>query len=384
MTVAPRGRYPNKLGFGSAAGRRTLLAMASERARRRCREQVVELTQRPADPFMLRFRIVELLRSAVGFDRWCWPVCDPDSGLGTTAVGDHDYWPALPRLLLLDQRLDAPDTLPMLVRARARAGQNLGLRFLDVLGPIGIGDELRVPLRDRHGLWGCLDLMRSSDDPPFTDEDRELLDALVPALAAVTRRSTAASASGGGAPPLPAGVLVLDADLDVRASTAGARAWLAQLVPPNLPFAQLAASGVVFNVASRVLARPTPAGTGARRTQLPARARVRSITGAWAVVEADALDPLDRTVAVTIRPAAASEILDLRFLALDLTARERELVSLLLDGSDTRTISERLFLSPHTVQDHLKSIFEKTGVRNRKELVATLARTNAPDPALDG
>jgi DNA-binding CsgD family transcriptional regulator len=384
MTVAPRGRYPNKLGFGSAAGRRTLLAMASERARRRCREQVAELTQRPADPFMLRFRIVELLRSAVGFDRWCWPVCDPDSGLGTTAVGDHDYWPALPRLLLLDQRLDAPDTLPMLVRARARGGQDVGLRFLDVLGPMGIGDELRVPLRDRHGLWGCLDLMRSSDDPPFTDEDRELLDALVPALAAVTRRSTAASASGGGAPPLPAGVLVLDADLDVRASTAGARAWLAQLVPPNLPFAQLAASGVVFNVASRVLARPTPAGTGARRTQLPARARVRSITGAWAVVEADALDPLDRTVAVTIRPAAASEILDLRFLALDLTARERELVSLLLDGSDTRTISERLFLSPHTVQDHLKSIFEKTGVRNRKELVATLARTNAPDPALDG
>jgi DNA-binding CsgD family transcriptional regulator len=358
--------------------------MASERARRRCREQVAELTQRPADPFMLRFRIVELLRSAVGFDRWCWPVCDPDSGLGTTAVGDHDYWPALPRLLLLDQRLDAPDTLPMLVRARARGGQDVGLRFLDVLGPMGIGDELRVPLRDRHGLWGCLDLMRSSDDPPFTDEDRELLDALVPALAAVTRRSTAASASGGGAPPLPAGVLVLDADLDVRASTAGARAWLAQLVPPNLPFAQLAASGVVFNVASRVLARPTPAGTGARRTQLPARARVRSITGAWAVVEADALDPLDRTVAVTIRPAAASEILDLRFLALDLTARERELVSLLLDGSDTRTISERLFLSPHTVQDHLKSIFEKTGVRNRKELVATLARTNAPDPALDG
>jgi DNA-binding CsgD family transcriptional regulator len=385
MTVAPRGRYPNKLGFGSAAGRRTLLAMASERARRRCREQVAELTQRPADPFMLRFRIVELLRSAVGFDRWCWPVCDPDSGLGTTAVGDHDYWPALPRLLLLDQRLDAPDTLPMLVRARARGGQDVGLRFLDVLGPIGIGDELRVPLRDRHGLWGCLDLMRSSDDPPFTDEDRELLDALVPALAAVTRRSTAASASGGGAPPLPSGVLVLDADLDVRASTAGARAWLAQLVPPNLPFAELAAYGVVFNVASRVLARPTGSGhPDMRHTQLPARARVRSSTGAWAVVEADTLDPFDGTVAVTIRPAAASEILDLRFLALDLTARERELVSLLLDGSDTRTISERLFLSPHTVQDHLKSIFEKTGVRNRKELVATLARTNAPDPALDG
>jgi DNA-binding CsgD family transcriptional regulator len=345
--------------------------MASERARRRCREQVVELTQRPADPFMVRFRIIELLRPVVGFDRWCWPACDPGSGLGTTALGDHDYWPLLQRLLLLDQRLDAADTLPMLVAARARSGRYPGLRFLDVLGPTGIGDELRVPLRDRHGLWGCLDLMRSSDDPPFTAEDRDLLDALAPTLAAVTRRSAAASAGSGDALPPPAGVLILDAELNIRASTPGARAWLSQLVPANLPSAELAAKGVVFNVASRVLARSTTAAP-IPPNALPARSRVRSMTGAWAVVEADVLDPLEGTVAVTIRPAAASEILDLRLLAHDLTARERELVSLVLGGSDTRTVSEQLFLSPHTVQDHLKSIFDKTGVRTRKELVATL------------
>lgn len=379
MTGAPRGRYPNNLGLVVCQSVRTLTEMASERARRRCREQVVELTQRPSDPFELRFRIVEVMRPIVGFDRWCWPVCDPSSGLATTAVGDHDYWAMLPRLLLLDQRLDAPDTLPMLVHARARGEQDVGLRFLDVLGPIGIGDELRVPLRDKHGLWGCLDLMRSSDDPPFTEADRELLDTLAPALASVTRRSTAAGATAAAAPPPPAGVLVLDADLDVRASTAGARAWLAQLVPPNLPFAEFAASAVVFNVASRVLARPTAPDPQGTHPQPPARARVRSVTGAWAVVEAEALDPLDRTVAVTIRPAAASEILDLRFLAYDLTARERQLASLVLGGSDTRAVSERLFLSPHTVQDHLKSIFEKTGVRTRKELVATLAGISAEE-----
>ncbi len=130
MTVAPSGRYPNNLGFDGAATGSTLLEMASERARRRCREPVVELTQRPADPFMVRFRIVELLRPVVGFDRWCWPACDPGSGLGTTAVGDHDYWPALPRLLLLDQRLDAPDTLPMLVGARARGERDVVLRLV--------------------------------------------------------------------------------------------------------------------------------------------------------------------------------------------------------------------------------------------------------------
>jgi hypothetical protein len=63
---------------------------------------MVSVDRRPGFRFSLRFRIVEVLRPVVGFDRWCWPACDPGSGLGTTAVGDHDYSSALPRFLLLD------------------------------------------------------------------------------------------------------------------------------------------------------------------------------------------------------------------------------------------------------------------------------------------
>jgi DNA-binding NarL/FixJ family response regulator len=77
-------------------------------------------------------------------------------------------------------------------------------------------------------------------------------------------------------------------------------------------------------------------------------------------------------VAVTIRPAAAQDVLDLRLIAYDLTLRQRQLVHALLDGSDTKGVSERLFLSPHTVNDHVKAIFGKVGVRTRKELIATL------------
>lgn len=329
---------------------------------------MVALSGATGDPVALRLEMVELLRPVVGFDRWCWPVCDPASGLATTALGEHDYWAVLPRLLLLDQRLDADDALPALAAPRATGRRNPGLRFTDVLGPVGIGDELRVPLRDRHGLWGCLDLMRSSDDPPFSEDDVALLHSLSEALARVTRRG---SAVGGASPPsaLSAGVLVLDAELDVRAATPSARAWLGELAPPGMPFADMAAAAVVYNLAARVFARGA-----AGRAQEPASARVRSITGSWAVVEADDLDPFEQTVAVTIRPAFAAEILDLRLLAFDLTAREREVVALLVDGNDTRTVSDRLFLSPHTIQDHLKSIFVKTGARTRKELVATLAR----------
>jgi len=80
--------------------------VATERAQRRGHERIAALTGHPADPFALRFQIIELLRPVVGFGRWCWPICDPGSGLGTTAVGDHDYWPARQRLRPVDQRCD--------------------------------------------------------------------------------------------------------------------------------------------------------------------------------------------------------------------------------------------------------------------------------------
>ena len=62
----------------------------------------------------------------------------------------------------------------------------------------------------------------------------------------------------------------------------------------------------------------------------------------------------------------------------DYGRRERDVVAALVAGLDTRAVSARLSISPHTVQDHLKSVCEKTGAHNRRELRARFSGASDP------
>ena len=58
-----------------------------------------------------------------------------------------------------------------------------------------------------------------------------------------------------------------------------------------------------------------------------------------------------------------------------LSRREREVAELAAEGMPTREIAERLFLSTHTVDNHLSNAYDKLGVRARSELASALADT---------
>ena len=103
--------------------------------------------------------------------------------------------------------------------------------------------------------------------------------------------------------------------------------------------------------------------------------RVRAADGTWVVIRAAALttgSDVEAGYAVTLEAAPADDLAPLLMRAWGLTRREREVARLVIDGLSTEDIATAMFISVHTVRDHLKTMFGKMGVSRRQDLVAVL------------
>ncbi len=104
-----------------------------------------------------------------------------------------------------------------------------------------------------------------------------------------------------------------------------------------------------------------------------ARARVRTPSGIWLLAHGSLLgEGANARSVVILEPAGTLELAPLVAHAYGLTERERVVTQLVAQGLDTAAMADRLKLSAWTIQDHLKTIFEKTGTGTRGELVARL------------
>ena len=357
--------------FCAASAAAYACVVATQRERERCGERIERLGGANLDCDSLRYEAVDLLRRVIGFDRWCWPLADPDTLIPLSGIAEHDYGPRVARVLELE--FSGRDFAAMDVLARrpspagslsSETGGDLARssRWDEVLRPVGIGDEAIVACRDAFGCWGWIKAYRDGAEPPFDQQDLELLARVGPGLGAALRRSLTLDSRSSAAAPSPPGVILLDRDLRPVSWTAGAREWLNMLPAASVYAALGMLPAMVYPVAT--LAR---ADNGSNQS----RALERAVDGRWVVIEAASLTGRgDGGIAVTLRDATAAESFRRLCRVHGLTQRERQVVAALLAGLDTRAVSAQLSISRHTVQDHLKSVFTKVGIHSRRQLLA--------------
>ncbi|MFC4140132.1 MULTISPECIES: helix-turn-helix transcriptional regulator [unclassified Microbacterium] len=237
------------------------------------------------------------------------------------------------------------------------------MRMAELLMPVfGFTDEARVVFTDRAGAWGAISMFRGSDDRVFDEEDLACLDAVVPAITRGIRGGLLAQTRvpRDDADDVASAVVIVDEEDRMVRMTPGARSRIEAL-------ARGAATADPLTILHSLVQRARRADPDVP----PARIRLRTPDGCWLVLSAERLEGgRGRDIVVTIDDARPHEIVDLVAAAFGLTARERDVVALVLRGRDTREIASTLFLSPYTVQDHLKAVFDKAGVTSRRQLVA--------------
>lgn len=349
--------------------------MATAKPATRARDEIVRLSACGLDVVAFFDEAGRILRKAVAFDGFCSMTVDPATMLLTSHVA-HDSVrpedvPSLGRNEFLEEDVNK---FAELARARRPAGvlteatgrrPERSPRYREILRPNGFGDELRFTLLDGGACWGWVALYRREESGVFNEGDTELVASLSRPLAEGLRRAILlATAPTEEAPDAP-GLILLAADGAVEAMTPAAGRWLGTLIAEPPAAGDLPA--IVNNVAYRALLAAHGGGSEGARARLP------TTTGTWLVIHGSVIgDPGEGRTAVILEPARSPELAPLIVAAYGLTPREREVTELVLHGLSTAEIAERLHLTEYTVQDHLKAVFEKVGVRSRRELVAQI------------
>ncbi len=236
-----------------------------------------------------------------------------------------------------------------------------------MLAGYGIDDVVSTVFRDVYGCWGFLELWRGGRS--FAADECRLLADLAPVLTRSIRLGQMTAFEGCSAPSDPDGgpaVLLLSDSLELLSRTPQTDTYLRALLPTASDQSPVPAAA--YNVAAQLLARENEVDIH------PASTRVHLGNGRWVTVRAARIErgsSVDSaTIAVSIEPTPAIERAALYGRVAGLSERESELLRYLVAGSDTRDLADRMFVSQHTVQDHLKSIFAKTGVNSRRMLIA--------------
>jgi DNA-binding CsgD family transcriptional regulator len=352
--------------------------MDGSRSAERIRQEIISLCHAGLDSRTFRVETVRRLRKLIPVDASFFATADPATLLFTGAVIDDVLARATPQFVENEFMQEDAVKFVRLARGRSPVG-TLGAatrgelirspRYQEILAPMDLGDELRAALVVGSKCWGFMCLHRERSGPNFTPDEATFLAKLTPHLAEGLRTALLiGDARVTSPPPDGPGLVLLEDDLSLAAITPAAEGWLAEVAESDWPSSR-ELPGAVYAVAARLQALER-GGSHASPNVMP-RVRLRTASGRWLVLHASKLRAPDAEgrIAVIFEEARPAEIAPLIVDAYGLTKREGEITRLVLRGLSTAEVSGELHITPNTVRDHFKAIFDKVGVRSRRELV---------------
>lgn len=322
---------------------------------RRCRDGL--------DAATLRTELLRRLRQVVPADAVFFATVDPVTLLFTSASAEDPLGPATE--LFLDNEFGNPDVNKFAVLAQAadpvasldratRGDRSASARYREIMAPLGLGDELRAALVTGHHCWGVLCLHRQDSPSGFTGEELALVRRIAPHLAAGLRKAvTAAPASGATPRPDGVGLILLDADLKLVSMSPEAEQWLG-----DFPDTDRQGAGLLPVTVLAAAAGP-----------IPSSVRIRGRSCQWLSLHTTRVGS---QIGVVLEPARPAQLGAVLLTAHGLTDAQTRVAALVIRGRSTRELVEELHISANTVQEHLTAVFDKFGVRSRRELVTAV------------
>lgn len=322
-----------------------------------------------ADPVTVLDRAARAVLGVVPAEVWCAVTLDPATMLDTGGQLDSGFGAhVMPRLFEIEHveqddvdniRALARRKTPVSVLSSSTRGQlDTSSYFRDILRPEGLADELRVLLRHGGHVWGLLVFCR--DNRPFTPDDVAVTAHAVQPTTEALRRALLLSHTDTGEVPDAPGVVVLNQKLDPVSTSQNAQLFLEQIPERH------EAPGRPHPNALEAVAAAVTRGEAAS-------ARIRTRVGRWISLHASLMEHGGETmIAVSVAPTQPGPLAALVLDAYGLSARQRAVAQQILLGRSTTEVAAALHVSTNTVQDHLKAVFDKVGVRARPDLVGQL------------
>jgi DNA-binding CsgD family transcriptional regulator len=344
--------------------------------------EVKRLCYAGLDAPTLHRRALACLKCVVPFDGSCAHDADPVSGLGMRMYLDPPHEQNLRVYLEQVYFEDDVNEFNWMIRTRrpvvllsqtTQGHLDHSLRYRAALAPRGFHFDLRAVFASGREHWGGVSMFRESGRRDFTQREALLIGRLAPHLAAGLRAATLRAQ----APLTPVsdgpGVVILDQRGRVTHSTASAEDWLRELGDLGPGWRDGHGLPPAIWLAVGALRHALKPGTERDLASIPQIA-TQGHSGRWLRLQAalaESREGMAETV-IVIEPIRPHELAWLRTAAYGLSAREREVVELVVRSATTKQIAAALHITEPTVQDHLSHIFDKVGVRGRRALVKRL------------